>query len=88
MWPFKNKFNASDIPKRHDNVAGKYFIDDNVCIAHMCCVEIAPQNIKEDTNGNAYVFKQPETAEEERQCREAVESCPVEAVRDDGEKHD
>ena len=30
MWPFKNKFDASDILKRHGNVAGKYFVDDNV----------------------------------------------------------
>ena len=30
------------------------------------------------------VYKQPETPDEEAQCREALEQCPVEAIGDDG----
>jgi len=33
----------------------------------------------------AYVFKQPDTPEEEAQCREALKVCPTAAIHDDGE---
>jgi ferredoxin len=33
----------------------------------------------------AYVFKQPDTSDEEAQCREALETCPTAAIRDDGD---
>ncbi len=32
------------------------------------------------------LFKQPENKEEEAQCQDAMESCPVEAIGDDGEE--
>ena len=38
-----------------------------------------------DEHLTAYVFKQPSTSEEEAQCRQALEECPVAAIRDDGE---
>jgi ferredoxin len=31
------------------------------------------------------VFKQPATAQEEAQCRQALEECPTAAIHDDGE---
>jgi len=34
----------------------------------------------------AYVFKQPNTLEEEEQCRKALETCPTAAIYDDGER--
>jgi ferredoxin len=39
-----------------------------------------------EDEGYSYVFKQPENDEEEAQCQEAMESCPVEAIGDDGEE--
>jgi ferredoxin len=37
-----------------------------------------------DENHTAYVFKQPGTSEEEAQCRQALEECPVMAIHADG----
>ncbi|MDW8189774.1 MAG: ferredoxin [Pseudobdellovibrionaceae bacterium] len=72
--------------KWKQNVKGKMFVDQS-CIACDACVLTAPSNFKMDENeGHAYVFKQPETPEEEAQCREAMEGCPVEAIGDFGDK--
>ncbi|MDQ3799125.1 MAG: ferredoxin [Acidobacteriota bacterium] len=73
--------------KKHPlNVKGKYYVDCNSCIDH-CCYDIAPANFKLDEESyQTYVFKQPETPEEEKLCEEVVLYCPVEAVHDDGEE--
>jgi ferredoxin len=69
-----------------DNVAGKYYVDSN-CIDCDVCRETAPNNFRaNEDEGYSYVFKQPENDEEEAQCHEALESCPVEAIGDDGEQ--
>jgi ferredoxin len=34
--------------------------------------------------GYDFVFKQPETQEDEALCLKAIQSCPVDAIRDDG----
>lgn len=71
--------------KKHPlNVIGKYYVADEYCLDHEICVQIAPNNFKMAEGHCAYVFKQPETVEEEADCREALEACPVEAIRDDG----
>ena len=68
----------------HDNIAGKWYVDDQ-CIDCDLCNEIAPTNFKgNDEEGHSFVFKQPETPEEEQQAQEAKESCPVEAIGNDG----
>jgi len=36
------------------------------------------------TAGTSYVYKQPETPDEEGLCKEAMEGCPVEAIGNDG----
>ena len=72
-----------EIRKNPLNVEGKYYVDCN-CIDH-CCYDIAPANFKQDDSYQTYVFKQPETPEEENLCKEVVLYCPVEAVHDDGE---
>jgi ferredoxin len=70
--------------KQPENVAGKYYVDDQ-CIDCDVCRETAPKNfIRQEDNGYSYVYKQPEGEEEETQCKEAMESCPVEAIGDDG----
>ena len=66
------------ITKHPLNVVGKYYVDHDVCLDHACCVDEAPNNFRMDKHYSAYVCKQPETLEEERQCRAAMECCPVE----------
>lgn len=72
--------------KRKENQLGRYYVDES-CIACDACVTSAPQNfsINED-QGFAFVKKQPETSQEEDQCHEAMEGCPVEAIGNDGEE--
>lgn len=63
-----------------DNVAGRYFVDDQ-CIDCDACRTEAPQNFKRnDSHGFSFVYKQPGSPEEEASCKAALEACPVEAI--------
>lgn len=72
------------------NVKGKYYVDQESCIVDDCCCVEAPKNFRIDTdkynesNFGAYVFKQPETPEEEKDCKNAMDVCPTAAIHDDG----
>ena len=67
-----------------DNVPGKFYVDDQ-CIDCDACRTEAPANYRRnDEHGFSYVFKQPETPQEEEQCQAAMEACPVEAIGKDG----
>jgi len=77
---------ADPTDKVEKNVSGKYYVDSN-CIDCDVCRETAPNNIRaEEDEGYSYVFKQPENDEEIAQCRDAMESCPVDAIGDDGDE--
>lgn len=76
---------ADKTQKWDDNVPGRYYVDDR-CIKSKYCVAAAPNNFRMSPAGHAYVFKQPETPEEEAQCRDALSGCPVIAIGDDGEE--
>lgn len=66
-------------------VPGKWYIDQS-CDGCFLCADEAPQNVRESEDGDyAYVYKQPENAEEEAQLRNAMESCPSEAIGNDGD---
>lgn len=68
-----------------ESVEGRYYVDSQ-CIDCNLCRDVAPNNfVHQEEGGYAYVKKQPESEEEEDQCREAKDSCPVEAIGDDGE---
>jgi ferredoxin len=70
--------------KYPENVPGKFYVDDQ-CIDCDLCRETAPTNFKRnDDGGHSFVYKQPENAEEEAVCKEAMEGCPVEAIGNDG----
>src|SRR6266853_5855529 len=75
----------ADVANRYpENTGGKYYVD-NQCIDCDLCRETAPDNFKRnDDGGYSFVYKQPETAEEEARCKEAKEGCPVEAIGDNG----
>jgi len=70
--------------KYSENVEGKFYVDDQ-CIDCDLCRETAPSNFKRnDDGGHSFVYKQPESPEEETLCKEAMEGCPVEAIGSDG----
>ena len=74
--------NKSD--KWDQNVAGKFYVDQQ-CIDCDLCRETAPANFtRNDEECFSYVFKQPETPEEETLCKDAMDNCPVEAIGQDG----
>lgn len=76
---------ANIADKWPENVEGKYYVDDQ-CIDCNLCRENCPECFKrEDSGGYSYVYHQPANADEEALCKEAVESCPVNAIGDDGE---
>jgi ferredoxin len=70
-----------------ENVPGRYFVDES-CIASKYCVSAAPRNFRMTESGHAYVYRQPETPEEEEQCREALAGCPVCAIGINGISND
>lgn len=70
--------------KLAENVPGKHYVDSQ-CIDCDVCRVTAPANFRRDEDkGFSYVFKQAENAEEEAACQEAMDSCPVEAIGNDG----
>jgi len=75
----------ADVANKYpENVPGKYYVD-NQCIDCDLCRETAPDNFQRNEDGGySYVFKQPESPEEEARCKEAKEGCPVEAIGDNG----
>ncbi len=76
---------ADKANKYPENVPGKFYVD-NQCIDCDLCRETAPQNFNRSNDGGySFVAKQPANAEEAAQCKEAKESCPVEAIGDDGQ---
>ena len=71
---------ADKANKWPENVAGRYFVDDQ-CIDCDACRSEAPENFtRNDEEGHSYVYKQPSTPDEEEKCRLAKEACPVEAI--------
>lgn len=66
------------------NVAGKYYVDSN-CINCGQCIDIAADYFVEDADGSIYVQVQPTTEEGVALCEQAVSSCPVNAIGNDGE---
>jgi len=63
--------------KYPDNIAGKFYVDEQ-CIACDACVNEAPKNFKmNDADGHSMVVKQPETPEEEEAWQAAKAACPV-----------
>ena len=76
MAEFANKY--------PENVPGRFYVDDQ-CIDCDLCRQTAPANFeRNEDEGYSYVYKQPESDGERDACREALESCPVEAIGDDG----
>ncbi|CAG0970447.1 Ferredoxin-1 [Gammaproteobacteria bacterium] len=83
MLSFAAMANKDD--RYSDNSAGKFYVDTQ-CIDCDVCRVTAPNNFaRQEEKGYSFVTKQPDTPEEEAQCQEAMDSCPVEAIGNDGE---
>lgn len=75
---------ANKAGKVAENVAGKYYVDDQ-CIACGVCEGTAPDNFKLNSDGtHAYVCAQP-TAAQEAAVKDAMGACPTSSIGDDGE---
>ncbi len=69
------------IQRLPDNVPGKYFTTEE-CDGCAYCASVAPDNFDYQKESNTYfVARQPKNAEEEDFVREALEDCPVDAIR-------
>jgi ferredoxin len=67
-----------------ENIAGAYYVA-NQCIDCDLCRETAPASFKRnDDGGYSFVYKQPESPEEQKLAKEAMEGCPVEAIGSNG----
>ncbi|MEW6732204.1 MAG: ferredoxin [Acidobacteriota bacterium] len=76
---------ANKADRYPENIFGRYYVDTE-CIDCDVCRDTAPNNFtRQDDGGYSYVYKQPESEEEEEQCKEAMESCPVVAIGCDGD---
>ena len=67
-----------------ENTPGAYYITEE-CIDCDLCSEILPEVFFE-VEGRHFVGKQPEKAAEVTLVEEAIDSCPTEAIGDDGEE--
>jgi len=76
--------------KHNENAVGKWYCTDTEdsegegCIACNACFGRAPQFFAEDDNGNAYVWRQPESEDDVEICQEQLDNCPVNAIGSDG----
>ena len=67
------------------NTAGRYFVD-STCIDCNLCRDIAPAVfVRADEIGFSIVQRQPVSPDEIALAEEARESCPVDAIGNDGE---
>lgn len=72
--------------KWSQNVAGKFYVDQQ-CIDCDLCRETAPNFFdRHDDGGYSFVKKQPKSDVDVARCMEALEGCPVEAIGNDGEE--
>lgn len=82
---------ANKDAKHAQNVAGKFYCTDandttgQGCISCGVCYSMAPDHFQSDDMSAAFVSKQPTTDEEVAACKEAMESCPVSSIGEDGE---
>ncbi|MCY3020591.1 MAG: ferredoxin [Planctomycetota bacterium] len=73
----------ADKANRHkENVAGAFYTDTQ-CSMCQLCIDSAPEHFKAEED-HAVVQKQPTTDEEKTRCQEAMDSCPAQAIGNDG----
>jgi ferredoxin len=72
---------AVEPEKLPNNAPGKYYTTDE-CDGCAYCASVAPENFEYEKSSNTYyIARQPQSPEEEEFVREAMEDCPVDAIR-------
>jgi len=70
--------------KLPNNTPGKYYTVDE-CDGCAYCASVAPENFDFDKPSNTYyIVKQPSSPAEQELVNEAMEDCPIDAIRNDG----
>lgn len=64
-----------------ENAGGRFGVNQE-CIDCDLCRTTAPDHFERSEEGYSFVARQPETEQGLRDCREALEGCPVEAIED------
>ncbi|MDR3317494.1 MAG: ferredoxin [Puniceicoccales bacterium] len=75
---------ANKDDRNEENLEGRFYVD-NQCIDCDMCRSLAPEFFAMAKEGGSYVKKQPFDAKEIELCLEAMDSCPVDAIGDDGD---
>lgn len=71
--------------KLQENVPGKYYVT-NECNGCGVCFSQALQNFMYSNDSTYYfVYQQPANAREEEDVLRAMETCPMNCIKDDGE---
>ena len=76
---------ANKAEKWEQNAPGKFYVDQQCIDCDLCRETATGFFARSDEGGFTYICKQPTTAEETALCAEAMSSCPVEAIGDDGD---
>jgi len=71
--------------KATENVAGKFYVDMEECIACDACVSEA-EDFFVMGEDYAYVKVQPTDDDGVEACENAIDACPVDAIGDDGDE--
>jgi ferredoxin len=75
---------AESDEKYPDNVSGPYYTTRDCVLCHTCH-EMAPTHFAMSSDGDhMVVVLQPRSDEEKALVAEAMEGCPMDAIRDDG----
>ena len=72
--------------KFEQNIAGTFYVDDQCIACNACTVEAPTFFNMNDDEGHAYVALQPSNEKEEKECINALDACPVEAIGNDGNR--
>ena len=76
---------AESSDKQPGSAPGRFYVDTQ-CIDCDVCRDTAPDFFpRNDDAGYSYVYQQPESPADVELCYEALQSCPVDAIGDDGE---
>ncbi|MDR0679769.1 MAG: ferredoxin [Puniceicoccales bacterium] len=67
------------------NVPGRFSVEAKKCIDCDLCRDIAPEFFARDDDGYSKIVKQPTSTDEVETFVEAMDSCPVSAIVDNGE---
>jgi|SRR3982750_647942 ferredoxin len=65
---------------------GKYYVDVDVCLWSAACEDCASPFFAVDDYNGAYLTKQPESKDDHALVQKAINTCPVIAICDDGDK--